>query len=107
MKSPEGEDMPHDGVFLEVVPNERIVFTNAFTADWSPQVLSGEGCEFGMVATINFQPEEGGTRYTARVRHWSEEALKKHEEMGFHEGWSQVAAQLADIAEREARPVPA
>src|SRR3546814_8440370 len=50
MRSPEGEDMPHDGIFLEVVPNEKIVFTNAFTAGWVPQMLSGEGCDFGMVA---------------------------------------------------------
>jgi uncharacterized protein YndB with AHSA1/START domain len=102
MRSPEGEDMPHEGLFLEVVPNEKIVFTNVFTSGWVPQALSGEGCDFGMVATVTFEPDGAGTRYTARVRHWDEEALKRHEEMGFHEGWGQVASQLAELAEAEA-----
>src|SRR3546814_4604542 len=101
MRSPEGEDMPHDGIFLEVVPNEKIVFTNAFTAGWVPQMLSGEGCDFGMVAIMTFEAEGGGTRYTARVRHWDEEALKAHEAMGFHEGWGQVANQHAEPDEAE------
>lgn len=101
MRSPEGEDMSHDGIFLEVVPNEKVVFTNAFTAGWNPQVLSGDGCDFGMVAIVTFEAEGEGTRYTARVRHWDEEALKAHEAMGFHEGWGQVANQLAELAEAE------
>jgi len=37
-----------------------------------------------MVVIVIFEPEETGTRYTARVRHWSAEMLKRHEAMGFH-----------------------
>src|SRR3546814_1852354 len=38
MKGPDGTDLPHEeGVFLEIVPNEKIVFTNAFKAGWIPQ----------------------------------------------------------------------
>src|SRR3546814_9625572 len=81
MRSPEGEDMPHDGIFLEVVPNEKIVFTNAFTAGWVPQMLSGEGCDFGMVALMTFEAEGGGTRYTARVRHWDERSEEHTSEL--------------------------
>lgn len=95
MKAPDGTDMPNDGVFLEVVPNEKIVVTDAFTAGWIPQ-------DAFMVAIFTFEPEGAGTRYTARVRHWNEESLKRHEEMGFHEGWGIVAGQLAELAEAEA-----
>ena len=102
MESPEGERFGHEGVFLEVVPGERIVSTSAFRAGWVPQVSTGEGCDMAMVAIVTFEPEGSGTRYTARVRHWSEEALKAHEAMGFEEGWSICAAQLAEIAEAEA-----
>ena len=102
MRSPEGENMPHEGVFLEVVPNEKIVFTNIFGAGWTPQALSGEGCDFGMVAIVTLEPEGAGTRYTANVRHWDEKSLKAHEAMGFHEGWGQCAAQLAELADAEA-----
>ncbi|CAN5140538.1 hypothetical protein BH10PSE7_BH10PSE7_39160 [soil metagenome] len=31
MRSPEGKDMPPPGVYLDVVPNERLVFTDAYT----------------------------------------------------------------------------
>lgn len=103
MRSPEGEDMPHEGIFLEVLPNEKLVFTNAFSAGWQPQVLSGDGCDFAMVAIVTFAAEGRGTRYTAVVRHWTEEALKQHEAIGFHEGWEQCAAQLAELAEAEAK----
>jgi uncharacterized protein YndB with AHSA1/START domain len=60
-----------------------------------------------MVATVTFEPEGEGTRYTARVRHWNEAALKRHEEMGFHEGWGIVAGQLAELAEAEAKAASA
>ena len=29
MRAPEGTEIPNGGVFLEIVPNEKIVFTNA------------------------------------------------------------------------------
>jgi uncharacterized protein YndB with AHSA1/START domain len=102
MESPEGDRHPGDGVFLEVVPNERIVFTNIFTTGWALQSLSGQGCDFAIVAIVTFEPEGSGTRYTARVRHANEETLRKHDEMGFSEGWGQCTAQLAELAEAEA-----
>jgi uncharacterized protein YndB with AHSA1/START domain len=94
MRSPDGVDMPHEGVFLEVVPNRKIVMTNAFTAGWIPQ-------DPFMVVIFTFDPEGSDTRYTARVRHWSEERMKNHEAMGFHEGWNIVAGQLAELAEAQ------
>lgn len=95
MRSPDGVDMPNQGVFLEVVPNRKLVFTNAFTEGWVPQ-------DPFMVTIVTFEPEGEGTRYTARVRHWSEEAMRRHEAMGFHQGWGIVAGQLAELAEAEA-----
>ena len=37
MRGPSGEAMPQEGVFLEVSPGKRFVFTDAFTKDWLPQ----------------------------------------------------------------------
>jgi uncharacterized protein YndB with AHSA1/START domain len=108
MRSPEGQTDGGEGVFLEVVPGERIIWTNALKPGWQPQVLSNEGCDFAMVAIVTFEPEGSGTRYTARVGHWNPEAMKKHREMGFEQGWSMCADQLAEIAEAGARtPVAA
>jgi uncharacterized protein YndB with AHSA1/START domain len=93
MKSPESQEIPCPGQYLEVVPNRKLVFTDAFTGDWKPR----EGAPF-TVATISFEPEDGKTRYTAVVRHWSEADKTKHEEMGFHQGWGICADQLEALA---------
>lgn len=103
MEGPDGQKYPHEGIFLEVVPNERIVSTNAFTAGWEPKTLMTTECDLPTVAIFSFEPEGSGTRYTGRVRHWDPEARKKHEAMGFEEGWGIVADQLAALAEAEAR----
>lgn len=94
MRSPEGQDIPCPGTYLELVPNRKIVFTDAFTGDWRPC----EGAPF-MVAIVTFEPEGAKTRYTATVRHWTEEARARHEQMGFHKGWGQCADQLEALAQ--------
>lgn len=88
----DGNRMPMDGVFLEVVPGEKLVSTDAFTPGWVPQGPF-------MVSIVTFEEEEGKTRYTARARHWSEDAQKQHEDMGFEQGWGQVADQLKALCE--------
>lgn len=95
LRGPDGTEMPHDGVFLEIVPNRKTVLSDASPAGWIPQ-------DVFMVATFTIAPESSGTRCTARARHRSEEALKRHEAMGFHQGWGTVAGQLAELAEAKA-----
>ncbi|HLL31966.1 MAG TPA: SRPBCC domain-containing protein, partial [Allosphingosinicella sp.] len=108
MRGPDGQGEAGEGVFLEVVPARRVVFTNTFRPGWVPQSLSGEGCDFPMVGIFEFEAEGSGTRYTARSLHWDEESRSKHESMGFEEGWGLCTAQLAELAEAEARaPVAA
>ena len=36
MQGPDGTEMPNRGVYLEVVKNEKIVFTDAYTSAWVP-----------------------------------------------------------------------
>ena len=92
MQGPDGTEMPNRGVYLEVVPNEKIVATDAYTSAWVP---SGKAF-FTMVLT--FEDEGGKTRYTARALHWTAEDCKSHEAMGFHEGWGVCTDQLAALA---------
>jgi len=93
MQGPNGEVVCNPGQYLEVVPGRKIVFSDAFTGDWKPK----EGAPF-MVATVTFEPEDGKTRYVCVVRHWTEADMKKHEDMGFHQGWGIVADQLEALA---------
>jgi uncharacterized protein YndB with AHSA1/START domain len=91
MRGPDGADMPNRGVYLEVVENERLVFTDAYTAAWEPSEKPF------MTVTLTFADEGGRTRYTARVRHWTVADREAHEKMGFHEGWGKCADQLAAL----------
>ncbi len=94
MRSPDGQDMPNPGQYLEVIPNRKLVFTDAFVGDWKP----GAGAPF-MVAEVSFEDlGDGRTRYRAVARHWNEEARIQHEQMGFHEGWTACARQLEALA---------
>jgi uncharacterized protein YndB with AHSA1/START domain len=91
MRSPDGQDMPNRGVYLEVVPNEKLVFTDAFTDAWVPSPKPF------MTVILTFEDEDGKTRYTARVRHWTAEDRETHEKMGFHQGWGICADQLTAL----------
>lgn len=94
MRGPDGQDLPNHGVYLEVVPNERLVSTDAFTEAWQPSTKPF------MTLILTFEDEGGKTRYTARVRHWTVEDREAHEKMGFHEGWGICTDQLAALAAR-------
>jgi uncharacterized protein YndB with AHSA1/START domain len=93
MNGPDGERVENPGVLLEVVDQERLVFTDAFQTGWTPS-----GQPF-MVADVRFEDAGSGTtRYEARAMHWNEEVREQHEEMGFHEGWGKAADQLEVLA---------
>ena len=92
MQSPEGQDYPNTGIFLAVEPNKRLVTTDAVTPDFKP---AGPF----MVAEVTFEDAgPGKTKYTAKARHWTEEAKVQHEQMGFIPGWTQCARQLEELA---------
>ena len=93
MQGPNGEEVPNRGVYLEVVPGERLVFTDAFVRAWEPSAKPF------MVGTITMRDEDGGTRYEAVCGHWSEADRAQHEAMGFHVGWGIATDQLAALAE--------
>jgi uncharacterized protein YndB with AHSA1/START domain len=92
MRGPEGNEIPVAGVYLEVVPNRRLVFTDAYTRSWEPSQKPF------MTVIVTFDDEGGKTRYTACVRHWTAEDREAHEKMGFHQGWGQCADQLTALA---------
>jgi uncharacterized protein YndB with AHSA1/START domain len=91
MRSPDGKDLPNRGVYLEVVENERLVFTDAYTKAWEPSQKPF------MTVILTFEDEGGKTRYTARVRHWTVADREAHEQMDFHGGWALCTDQLAAL----------
>lgn len=94
MRGPDGTEFASSGVYLELVENARIVFTDAYTSAWEPATKPF------FTGIITFAPEGDATRYTALARHWTAEDRAAHEAMGFHDGWGRCADQLADLAAR-------
>lgn len=95
MRGPDGNEFPMHGVFLEVIPNKRIVFTDAYTSAWEPSEKPF------MTVVLSFDDlGSGRTRYTARVQHWSIADREAHEKMGFHQGWPIATEQLAALVEK-------
>lgn len=95
MQSPEGQEFPNPGVYLEVVPNERLVFTDAYTKAWEPSEKPF------FTGILNFEDlGNGKTRYIARARHWTVADREAHEKMGFHEGWGIATTQLEALAKK-------
>ena len=88
MRGPDGKDLPNRGVYLEVLPNEKLVSTDAYVKAWEPSEKPF------MTLILTFEDEGGKTRYTARVRHWTVADREAHEKMGFHGGWSLCTDQL-------------
>lgn len=94
MRSPDGKET-HDGegCFLEVVENRRLVWTSALGPGYRP--LRGDD-DFPFTAYVLLEPDGDGTRYTAIAVHPDADWKKRHEEMGFHDGWGTALDQLVE-----------
>lgn len=85
-------EIESEGCYLIVEPAKRLVFTDCLSADFRPSAQPF------FTADLNFIETEEGCEYNVIARHGSAESVKRHEEMGFHEGWGTVAGQMAEIA---------
>ena len=92
MRGPDGAEFPNRDVYLEVVPNKRLVLTDAYTSAWVPSEQPF------MTVILTFDELPGGrTRYTARVSHWTVADREQHEKMGFHQNWPAMTEELAAV----------
>lgn len=94
MRGPNGEENPVSGLFLDVVPQERIVFTTVMTEGWRP----APDPFLSFTAIITMEAEGEDTRYSARLLHEDSATRDRHEEMGFQEGWGIAIKQLEEVA---------
>ena len=91
MQGPDGEVIPGAGCYLEVIPQERLVWTDALLPGYRPS----ESPFFTAVLELETVP--GGTRYRATAIHRDPESKQKHEEMGFYQGWGTALDQMVEL----------
>ncbi|MEK1891248.1 MAG: SRPBCC family protein [Phyllobacterium sp.] len=95
MLSPEGQSFPNVGCYLEVIPNEKLVWTDALLPGYRPSEKPF------FTAYLTLESEGNGTRYRAVAIHRDEASRKQHEDMGFHDGWGTVLDQLVAYIKSE------
>jgi uncharacterized protein YndB with AHSA1/START domain len=92
MQGPEGQRFDNAGIYLDVVPNELLVMTDAYTVGWVP---AEKPFMTGVVRLKDLG--NGSTDYTAIARHWNADDKAQHEQMGFYDGWGKATDQLEEL----------
>lgn len=107
MQSPEGRDFPNLGAYLEVLPQTRLVWTNAILQGFRPslhtQTCGSDEAGFMFTAVIelaDLPQATPGTRYTATVLHADAAGCQQHAAMGFETGWGLALDQLVALVKR-------
>jgi len=96
MESPEGQQFPNVGCYLEVEQDRLLVFTSAMTEGFRPVVGGDDDMPF--TGRIEIRPTaDGGTHYRAIAIHADRDDAKRHAEMGFHDGWGAATDQLVAL----------
>lgn len=104
MRSPEGQEFPNLGCYLEVVPNRRLVWTNALAPGFRPVPPGAVEGFFFFTGIVELSPQGSGTLYGARVKHGTPEDCQRHAAMGFEEGWGKALDQLIEFV-KSWRPI--
>lgn len=92
-RGPDGRESPERGVYLEVMPRRRLVFTDSYAAAWVPSTKPF------LTTVLTFEELDTNlARYTARLLHWTTLDRTTHERMGIREVWGRCTDQLAALA---------
>jgi uncharacterized protein YndB with AHSA1/START domain len=88
MTGPSGQqNTPFGGQYLEIVPNRKIVFDNAFESPGAEK----------MIMTVTFKEKDGRTTLTWHTLFASVAMKNEHVGMGFVQGTGSGLDQLADV----------
>ena len=81
-----GREVPNLGCVLEVVPNEKLVWTAMLFPGFRPAVFD----DIPITAIMTMKSEGEGTRYVFTALHRDEADCEKNKESGFYQG-TQIA----------------
>lgn len=86
MEMPDGSEFISDGVYIEIVENQKIVTS----ANFKPMT---EGVEL----YILFEAQGNKTKFTFSVVHPTEEYSKQQKQMGFYNGWGSTFERMEEL----------
>ena len=95
MEGPDDSKESSLGIWLEVIPRTRLVFTDAYTEGFIP---AAESFMTGFVELADQEHEK--TKMTWGARHRTVGDVNRHLEMGFEVGWNTAVDQLNELAHR-------
>jgi len=88
MTGPDGvQDTPFGGQYLEIAPNRKLIYDNAFESPDAPK----------MIVTVTFEEAGGRTTLTVSTLFESVAMKKKYLGLGYEEGFGSGLDQLADV----------
>jgi uncharacterized protein YndB with AHSA1/START domain len=91
MRMPDGSDHPFHGVYREIKPEKRLVYSECYDA---PQFGSPE-----WLTTVTFEEIGGGTQLTHTIRHRSRQVRDGHLQAGMEAGAIQSLHRLDELAQ--------
>ena len=90
--SPEGQEFPNLGCFLEVIPMERLSWTSMLFPGYRPAVFD----DIPITAIVTMETVGTGTRYVFTALHRDEADFEKNKASGWKEGTEIAVDQLVD-----------
>ena len=91
MTGPDGREHTMHGVYREIVPNARLVFTEGY---FTEGFMSNEA-----LVTMTFEERDGQTLFTSRILHLSPEDRDIHLNTGMEKGWAETFDRLEEYLE--------
>lgn len=89
MCAPDGNEFPAQGVYREIVPPERLVFTNLAVDKDGHVIIDG-------FTTVAFADQSGKTKLTLETRGVAKVAYAANYLKGMEAGWTQSLERLAE-----------
>jgi uncharacterized protein YndB with AHSA1/START domain len=86
----DGPDSPNLGCFLDVVPNQRLVWTSMLFPGYRPAVFD----DIPITAIVMLETVGSGTRYVFTALHRNEADLETNRSSGFYQGTEIAIDQL-------------
>jgi len=91
-RQPDGVENPITCCYLEVVPQRRLVWTDALLPGYRPAPTGF------FTAVMTLERRGDATLCTTVALHRNEADRNRHADMGFHDGWGTVLDQLSNYA---------